>query len=728
MQLDRHRTHVPIPRKRYTPIDIGGALPGAVAALGSLLAAALVLRLWDGSLRVPLTLGSEDAVSVLIYMKTTLEQLWPIHNPLLGAPFGQDLQDYPLGDPAQIVLTKAIGLFSNDVALVTNLFFLLTFPLAAMSAVWAFRRLGCATWPAVVCAILFALAPYHFLRGEDHLMIAAYYAVPFSCFLIVRQLAGDMPGMRTTVVLSLAIGLAFTYYLVFTLILLGFGVLVSIVARRRDAVRQGVVALAVIAVVAGVAHMPTWVYDQQHGSNPVVELLRGPDQSERFSLKLTRLILPVEGHRAAPLADLTANTQQRAPSQLQEGPTQALGLAAALAFLWLLWVALSGLIRPPSGLAADVHVRATAVATLATTLLGVVGGFSLVIAYGVSPLIRSWSRLSILLSFFALLVVARVLERGVAAMRARGVMPLLAAAALALVAVVGVLDQTTTKMVPPYEDLATAWHSDQAFATQAAARLPEGSMVFQMPYAPFPETTYQNARPYLHTQRLRWTFGAMAGRPADWTEAIELKPIATQARLAAAAGAAALHLNKGQYPDGGRAEARALQKLLGPPVVVSPSGAEQLYDLRPLAAMQAKLGAARLADLRRRVLHPVQVLPGPTLSAPQVHPDTVFRNRVSFAPRAELSLVNPFDQPRSVELRLIVSSPVTPSEFQLHTPAGTQAFKTDPTASIVGQLELKPGSTKIQIRDLTDPLPFDNVYFSINRVEVDDLVVRQAGS
>src|SRR5215208_468471 len=110
MELDRHRTYVPISRKRQSLSGISAAFPGVVAAVGSLLVAYVVMEMWKASLRTPWTLGGDDSWSVLLYMKTTLEQAWPLHNPLLGAPFGQDLQDYPLGDTVQILLTKPLGI------------------------------------------------------------------------------------------------------------------------------------------------------------------------------------------------------------------------------------------------------------------------------------------------------------------------------------------------------------------------------------------------------------------------------------------------------------------------------------------------------------------------------------------------------------------------------------------------------------------------------------------
>ena len=36
-----------------------------------------------------------------------------------------------------------------------------------------------------MCAVLYAVIPYHFLRGEVHLTLSAYYAVPLGCWLIL---------------------------------------------------------------------------------------------------------------------------------------------------------------------------------------------------------------------------------------------------------------------------------------------------------------------------------------------------------------------------------------------------------------------------------------------------------------------------------------------------------------------------------------------------------------
>lgn len=722
VQLDRHRTDVPISRKLDARFGREAALPGLLAASTSLLIAYLVLQLWNTSLSSPWSLGGEDLWSVLLYMKTTLQHAWPVHNPLLGAPFGQDLQDYPLGDPIQILLTKMIGVFSGDAVVVTNVFFLLTFPLTALTALWTFRRLGVSTWPAVACAVLFAVAPYHFFQGVDHLMIAAYYTVPFSAYLVTTQLAGTPPSLRTTIVLSLLIGAAFTYYVIFTLVLLGFAVLVSLAARRRAAALRGLLALAVIGGVLAIAHTPTWIYDLQHGGNPAVRSLHSADQSERFALKLPRMVFPVEGHEIGPFASLTRRFDERSPSQLQEGPPQALGLLATLGFLALLWIGLTAIFRRPAT-DGDPYLRASAGTTVVALVLGLTGGAGLVIAYTISPLVRSWARLSIVIAFLALFAVARALDRIGPALVARGVRPLLVAVGLVGLVAAAATEQTSRAMVPNYGQLALTWQADSAFTARAEQVLPRDSFVLDLPYIPYPEAVYVQARQFMHTDRLRWTFGAMSGRPADWTSALAELPPRTVAQSAAAAGASAILLDRAVYPNGGRALAKALTGGLGQPLVASAGDEFELYDLRPLAArMRAQLGAAAFARLGYLVLHPAIAEPGPQLSPPQTAPGSFAHYyRIAHSRTAQVDLLNPLPATRIADLSIRIVSLGSARDFTLLTPGGGSAhFTATPDATGRGQIVLKPGHNRLTIVDTTPVRPFENNFFSIDRLVVQD--------
>src|SRR5207253_2480382 len=65
-----------------------------------------------------------------------------------------------------------------------NVFFLLTFPLTAVIALFVLRRFAVSYGPALIASLLYAFLPYHLLRNCQ-LFFAAYYHVPLMVLVIV---------------------------------------------------------------------------------------------------------------------------------------------------------------------------------------------------------------------------------------------------------------------------------------------------------------------------------------------------------------------------------------------------------------------------------------------------------------------------------------------------------------------------------------------------------------
>src|SRR5205085_11717477 len=171
-------------RPRGPAVDVLAALGTALLALA---AAAWVLRLWRGDLAVPFSYQF-DALQHAMFVKGILDHGWYVVNDSLGAPFGQQLYDFPQnGDNLQLLIIKGLGLFSGNFAVVLNLYFLLTFPLIALAAYVVLRRLGASPAVAAVCAVLYALLPYHFARRELHLFLSGYFAVPLGAYLVLSS-------------------------------------------------------------------------------------------------------------------------------------------------------------------------------------------------------------------------------------------------------------------------------------------------------------------------------------------------------------------------------------------------------------------------------------------------------------------------------------------------------------------------------------------------------------
>src|SRR5215216_973480 len=393
----------------------------------------LLLRLWRADLHAPF-LYQRDALVNLMIIKGVLQHSWWLENPDLGAPFGQELYDFPVmvGDSLHLALIKLLGVFSSDPFLILNLFFLLSFPLVALVSFLVLRQLGISAAVALVCSVLYALAPYHFLRGETHLFLSAYYSVPVGAYLVLSLLSGRplftrcartggprllaWASERSLVTLTLCLLVACagtTYYTVFTLMLL-IAAMVIVVVTRRDvrALIQGSILLGVIVGFLLLSSLPNLMYEFENGPNNAVAQ-RPVEDSEIYGLKLIQMVFPAPGHQVSALADFADNFYNgdgiNLRHQRDEDPSQSLGLIATLGFLWLLLVALAGCLSPRWQIGRLGH-RQLATATVIAFLIGTFSGVSLLFAYLVSPQIRAWSRISIFIAFFAIIAVALLLD------------------------------------------------------------------------------------------------------------------------------------------------------------------------------------------------------------------------------------------------------------------------------------------------------------------------------
>jgi phosphoglycerol transferase len=83
-----------------------------------------------------------------------------------GYPYVSSLLDFPGISFGNYLVVKLLSLFSDNYAVVLNLFYISGFPLAALSAFFVFRRFSLSYPLSMVGAILFAFLPYHFMRSH----------------------------------------------------------------------------------------------------------------------------------------------------------------------------------------------------------------------------------------------------------------------------------------------------------------------------------------------------------------------------------------------------------------------------------------------------------------------------------------------------------------------------------------------------------------------------------
>lgn len=702
-----------------------GLLLGAVAAPAlSLLIAAWVLRLGGARLSLPWSYaGGGDTKFYLLLIKGILDHGWFQSNPNMGAPFGLRLYDFPQGaDNLNLLMVKALGIFSSNPAWVLNVFFLLSFPLTAVSAYLVLRALGASSAAAAVCATIFALLPYHFYRGESQVLLSAYYSVPLGALLFLRlwEPAGlfarrDGPdraagGVRasswisartlTTVGLCVVIGSAGLYYAVFALVLLLAGCVVAAVARRgwTTVLAGALCSLAIVAVLA-INLAPSLSYQSEHGGNATIA--RTPLQSDQFGLRLGNLLLPVQQDRLPFFSDVNQRYTEATATGYCEQCFENLGAVGGIGFLSLCLLALASIVGVAGAFAVRAVYRVAALGVALSFALATIGGISSLIAFFLTSNIRGWNRMSLFIAFFSLLTIALLLD---AAVRRLGTMSadrrgrVLACVLLAGTLVLGALDETSAYFVPNYAKDAREWRSDATFVGQIEARMPHGAAIFQLPYVPFPEgygsistsvsvpnttfdTTYELGRGYIHSKGLRWSYGAMKGRAADWQGALAVKPLYLSLAAATVDGFQGLWVDPHGYsPSTRKRLAPLLEKLLGVAPLLSPAHDLLFFDLRPFALRLTQLHTpGQLGALRYATLHPL---------------------RATCETSEGIELINPSQRERTATLSMrLKAATEAPTKLLVHFPGGAvQAVSLlSGKVALTRRLSLPPGRSAVAL-------------------------------
>jgi phosphoglycerol transferase len=620
----------------------------AIAALAILVP---VLELWDIDLGVPLSYArgnpgvytfQPDALFYQMLVKGGMDHAWFSTNANLGAPFDQQLFDFPVSlDNLNLVGLKVLGAVTGSVGATVNIFYVLTFVAVAASMLLVLRALGVSRAVAFVIALLYTYLPYHFARGVPHLFLSAYWVVPLGAYPVLRVASARPPftteqetgrGWRVRIwnrsgvlwlLACVAIASAGAYYAAFTLLFLAVLTTADFLARRRTRVlASGAIALGAIGIVVLFNAAPNLVYLAIHGQNTAV-VRRHPSETEFEGLKLSQLVLPVEQHRVEALSDLQEKSTRYTPTRSERG--QQLGIIGAVglaALLVILLVAIRGeRRRPEEPRAGDVAEPAAVppprdallsmgVLLVTAVLVAAISGFSILIfGLGFRDL-RSWNRISLFVAFFAFTTVAYGLDWLRRRLPDRPWVKAATAVGLAGLLAFGILDQVSPAVIPDYAVEQARWASDRAFVRAVERELPDGASVYELPYRYFPEAPYVGnlgpydlVRPYLHGDTLKWGWGGMLGTEADWQASTAPLPAGEMLDRVAAVGFDGLVYDVGSTYRGGDPSAEDISAVLGQQPLVSRNGELAFWDLRPYAKeLRERIGVQQVRELRRRAL------------------------------------------------------------------------------------------------------------------------------
>lgn len=569
------------------------------ALLASLVALAVTTQLWRLDLSIPFC-NEQDSFLYHVWVRSIVDHGWYLTNPRLAAPAGLRMHDFPMADNLHFGALKLLSLIDDRWPVIVNVYYLLTFPLATLTALFSLRQLGIRGLSALAVSLLYAFLPYHWMRNEWHLFLAAYYLVPpailVALWISMGQL-GEPVGKETpslarqrrrrfwlSVLVCLLQAGAGVYYAFFACFLfVTAGIAASCRTRRGSAWRLAILFSMITGLGVAANTLPSMIYWWREGVNRQVAR-RSVSESEVYGLKLVPLLLPVGFHNCPPLAKLRARYDRSSinPNASAAAPLGAVGSAGFLGLLG--WQLFAPMRRRRTAL-----VDALAMMNMATFLLGTVGGFGMLFSLLISPQFRAYNRVSVFIAFFSLAAVALWLERW--ERRWPGPRWRLTFGALLGAAVFAALCDQSPQAARPSVELEAVrrrqFEIDAAFANRMEALLPAGAAVYQLPYTSFPESPpvekmadYEHFRPYLHSKSLRFSYGSVRGRDLDrWHQTIQDLPTDELVKTLRQTGFSGIYIDRRGYADRAQSLEAKLAECLGEQPLVSAGGDQSFFVL-----------------------------------------------------------------------------------------------------------------------------------------------------
>jgi phosphoglycerol transferase len=713
-----------------------------------ILIACLEFQVWNGDLSTPNTYFG-DGLYYAGITKSMIDHGWYFTNATLGAPLGQINYDYPLGyDNLSLAAIRVLAWISSNPFVVNNLFLYLTFPAVFLTSWFALRRLGFSKAVAWVIGVVYAILPYHFWRADLHLMLAAYYAVPLGALLLYEfigvQSASDSAGgawhevstgsWRTRAArllrsrwfwIPVILGSSGVYYAAFFgFLAIGAGGLTAL--RDRDVRRLAlpVICSVVVVGVLAINNAPTLVYSARHGANTEA-VDRQLGESDLYGLNVSSLVLPINNHRIPAFRAVKDKLNTESVSPVGDPEYQAIGLIASLGLVVSIGSVLMGATKRRSDDRWFSLRRASGQLNLLAILLAVIGGLSTILSLLGLTSLRAYNRISIFIAFFSLVALGALFESWFAhrrPTRPRRTRRFTAVSVVVCLAVVAFAAFDQTPRQPLFQgqtrdQVKARLSSDRAFARTIERRLGHRAMVFELPLMEYPEAkvsfgareiAYQTdelVKPSLFTNGLRWSWGAMKGRPEDLTPSFVGRPLESLLPDLAALRFDGVYIDRRGFGDhGNQIEARVSSILDDQRPMLSHNGDLSFFDLRAYGrhfastTPEGAVLAQRSSTLNPLRLHWSSGFRHPFGDAIYPSLDGVTYGRWA-ANGAVLDLTNPLKRDRHLMLHFgAAAADMRPATLEVRTPHGIQQFDLSSTTPHTLELDVSPGKTRLTFR------------------------------
>jgi phosphoglycerol transferase len=239
--------------------------------------------------------------------------------PQYGFPTGMSPGYFPSSDLLITIPANLVSCGFQNTFIGLNLMWILSFPVVAFVASWAFHQIQITRYVSFVCALGITFLPYHWQR-IGHLYLATMYATILGLGLVFwiarhverKTLNLDILGSRKPWrllwlgIITMAIAWGGVYYAVFTLILLSaLSAYLYALGIRVNKISQVFIPISMIVFWLLAAYTPSFLFSRNF-PNTENQATRSAIESFIYSGNLDRMIL-LSPETGLPMPDVIRN-------------------------------------------------------------------------------------------------------------------------------------------------------------------------------------------------------------------------------------------------------------------------------------------------------------------------------------------------------------------------------------------------------------------------------------
>ncbi len=484
------------------------------------------LELKNFKFGMPLKYNYRDTITVYNTAAMIKNQGWyPIQTDRLGAPFGSYFGSFPssLLVNFEVLLQKIISIFIQSPMDIVSIAYFIIFPITAIISFYSLRNLKISKFMSIFGSLTFTFIPFMFMRNIAHYVLSTIYFIPLSILLCIWLYEKDdllMPtknlkeffniyiykNIIAIIFIILISNNGIAYYPFFTCFLIIVSMISKLLKTKNiKTVIPFIVSIALICFFMIINLIPFLIYKSNHIFTSSIK--RVFFEAEIAGLKISHLILNpkyfLEYYSKAMLVN--------------ENRTSYFGIIGLIGFcLLIIYIFVKNYHKPLVDIYKN-RISLLSELNLFAILLATIGGFASLFNYFISPMIRSYNRISVFIAFICILSFCIFVENIV---KKRNIIFYLI---FSMILLITLYDQTQDTEFYDKNEM-KMYINDKKYIENIENIMPKNSSIYQLPTISYNDMEppvkskygeykhYRHFIGYIFSKKLKWSYGADHGR------------------------------------------------------------------------------------------------------------------------------------------------------------------------------------------------------------------------